>query len=69
MQRHQAKRAKGSHVPSPLSASTRRRLLAGLLSRAEAGDVPAAEALIRLSTERSGSTRGLRCPLANEMPA
>ncbi|HYD68507.1 hypothetical protein [Azospirillum sp.] len=36
---------------TPLAAATRRRLLKGLLVRAEQGDVLAAEALIRLSLE------------------
>ncbi len=35
-------------LPRPLSVATRRRLLAGLLKRAEAGDTAAAESLIRL---------------------
>ena len=43
------KRGVGSHGVPPLSASTRKRLLKALLDKAEAGDVPAAEALIRLS--------------------
>jgi len=40
-----------SHGPSPLSARTRRRLLALLLQRAEAGDNSAAAMLIRLSLQ------------------
>ena len=69
MQHHQAKRGKGSHGPSPLSGETRRKLLVGLLQRAEAGDVPAAEALIRLGIERVAATSGPRCPLAADVPA
>jgi hypothetical protein len=44
--------------PSPLSGSTRQRLLASLLRWANAGDVAAAEALIRigLSAERPAVT-------------
>lgn len=68
MQR-QVKRRAGSHGPSPLSTATRRRLLTSLLQRAEAGDVPAAEALIRLGIERAAATRGPRCALAIEAPA
>jgi hypothetical protein len=68
MQR-QAKRRSGSHGPSPLSTATRRRLLGALLQRAEAGDVPAAEALIRLGMERATATAATRCPLAAEAPA
>lgn len=64
----QAKRRRGSHGASPLSAATRKRLLAGLLARAEAGDVPAAEALIRLGIERAAVSVA-RCPLAQEAPA
>ena len=67
MQQHQAKRPRGSHGPSPLSAATRRRLLTGLLARAEAGDVPAAEALIRLGIERSAAPpAATQCALASE---
>ena len=45
------RRASGSHGVWPLSDTTRRRLLSGLLAKADAGDVPAAESLIRLSFE------------------
>jgi len=45
-------RRPGSHGPSPLSASTQRRLLKALLERADAGDVQAAESLIRLGRDR-----------------
>ena len=38
----------------PLSRATERRLLRGLAERAERGDVPAAEALIRLAREARG---------------
>lgn len=64
MQQRQKRRA-GSHGPSPLSTATRRRLLTSLLQRAEAGDVPAAEALIRLGMERATAS-ATRCPLAAE---
>lgn len=43
------KRQRGQHGPLPLSLATRRRMLARLLAKAEAGDVAAAEALVRLS--------------------
>jgi len=43
-----AKRAPGQHGAAPLSERTRRRLLRQLLDRATAGDVAAAEALVRL---------------------
>ena len=48
---------------SPLSATTRRRLLADLLRRAEAGDAAAAAVLVRLSIEagrapKSGAGEG-----------
>ncbi|WP_198374033.1 hypothetical protein [Neoroseomonas rubea] len=68
MQQGQAKRRRGSHGPSPLSAATRKRLLAGLLARAEAGDNTAAESLVRLSLLRTG-TAAARCPIAVEAPA
>jgi hypothetical protein len=42
---------------SPLSAATRRRLLADLLRRAEAGDAEAAAALVRLSIEARGAPK------------
>ena len=45
------RRRPGQHGPSPLSAAARRRLLADLLHRAEAGDVEAAAQLVRLSIE------------------
>ena len=38
--------------PSPLSARTRRKILAALRDRALAGDVAAGEALVRLSHEK-----------------
>jgi hypothetical protein len=69
VQPHRQKRVRGSHGPSPLSAATRKRLLAGLLHRAETGDVQAAEALIRLGLERAVVAGGARCPLAAEAPA
>ncbi|MBW6397030.1 hypothetical protein KPL78_04180 [Roseomonas sp. HJA6] len=47
----------GRKARGPLSAATRRRLLADLLARAEGGDVAAAEALIRL-----GATAEAACP-------
>jgi hypothetical protein len=43
------KRGIGQHGRHPLSAATRKRVLAGLMERAEGGDVAAAEALVRLS--------------------
>ena len=45
------RRRRGEHGPSPLSAATRRRLLADLLRRAETGDAEAAAQLVRLSLE------------------
>ena len=45
------RRRRGQHGVHPLSARTRRKLLAALLQRAEAGDVQAAKALIELSSE------------------
>ena len=45
------KRGRGEHGVSPLSARTRRRLLASLLELAEDNNVPAMEALARLSFE------------------
>jgi len=69
VQQHRQKRARGSHGASPLSAATRKRLLAGLLHRAETGDVQAAAALIWLSMERAAVASGARCPLAAEAPA
>lgn len=39
----------GPRGPRPLSDATRRKLLAGLMAKADAGDVAAAEALVRLS--------------------
>lgn len=68
MQHGEGKRRRGSHGVSPLSAATRKRLLGDLLRRAEAGDVPAAEALIRLGIERAAAS-ATRCPLAGEAPA
>lgn len=64
----QAKRRNGSHGVSPLSAATRKRLLGALLQRAEGGDVPAAEALIRLSFLRH-EVSATRCLVAGEPPA
>jgi hypothetical protein len=52
------KRPPGSHGPSPLSVATRRRLLAGLMDRANAGDVIAAEALVRLSLAAEQARNG-----------
>ena len=54
------RRRPGQHGPSPLSAATRRRLLADLLHRAEAGDAEAAGQLVRLSleTKRGGAKPG-----------
>jgi len=43
--------------PSPLSGRTRRRLLGSLLRRADAGDVAAAEALVRLGADRDQTRR------------
>jgi hypothetical protein len=43
------KRRPGPHGHSALSRATRRRLLSGLLQKAEAGDVAAATALILVS--------------------
>ena len=43
------KRARGARGASPLSRQTARRLLGRLLVQAEAGDVAAAEALVRLA--------------------
>jgi hypothetical protein len=45
------RRRRGEHGCSPLSAATRRRLLAELLRRAEGGDAKAAAYLVRLSLE------------------
>lgn len=53
------KRGRGDRGPSPLSATTRRRLLAGLLQRAEAGDADAAAALIRLGMLKDRATSPL----------
>ncbi len=50
-----AKRRRGQHSASPLSSATRQRVLTGLLARAEAGDVAAAEALVRPSIERESA--------------
>jgi hypothetical protein len=50
------RRGRGQHGAVPLSVATRRRLLAGLLRRAEAGDSAAAEALVRLSIDAERST-------------
>ncbi len=48
------KRARGQRGVEPLSGATRRRMLAALMRRAEAGDGAAAEALVRLSLTREG---------------
>jgi hypothetical protein len=47
-----ARRRGGQRGAKPLSASTRCKLLADLLARAERGDVAAAESLVRLSLEQ-----------------
>lgn len=44
-------------IRDPLSRTSVRRMLVRLLARAEAGDVAAAEALIRLGLERNGKVR------------
>lgn len=44
-----AKRGAGQQGWHPLSAATRKRVLAGLMQRAEDGDAASAEALVRLS--------------------
>jgi len=53
---------RGQHGVYPLSGCTRTRLLAGLLQRAESGDVAAAEVLIRLGAEAGcvSANRGRR---------
>jgi hypothetical protein len=43
--------------PSPLSARTRRKILASLRDRALAGDVAAGEALVRLGQETREACR------------
>ena len=48
------------HGPQPLSRNTSRRLLAKILDQAEAGDVAAAEALVRLSWQRATLTAPTR---------
>lgn len=63
----QVKRRSGSHGASPLSAATRKRLLAALLTRAEAGDVEASVALVRLSFMR-GEVSASRALVAAEAP-
>jgi hypothetical protein len=50
------RRGRGEHGAWPLSAATRRRLLAALLRRAESGDAAAAETLIRLSMDAERGT-------------
>ena len=65
---HQAKRRSGARGSGPLSAQTRKRLLAALLTQAEAGDVAASEALVRLSFLR-GDTATARRALAEAAPA
>lgn len=50
-------------VPLPLSAATRRRLLADMLERAQRGDNGAAEALVRLSLERQAERLTQRAEL------
>lgn len=52
------KRMPGSRGADPLSVATRRRLLAGMLARADAGDVEAAEALVRLSIAQEAARAG-----------
>lgn len=44
----------------PLSLPTRRRMLAFLVARADQGDVAAAEALVRLSLQRSAAYAAAR---------
>jgi len=48
--------------PSPLSGRTRRKLLASLLRRAEAGDVVAAAELVRLGEARDRARRSDPAP-------
>jgi len=48
--------------PSPLSGRTRRRLLASLLRRADAGDVAAAAELVRLGMDRDRARRANPAP-------
>jgi len=48
--------------PSPLSHRTRRRLLASLLRRADAGDVSAAAELVRLGMDRDRTRRADQAP-------
>ncbi|GGJ04635.1 hypothetical protein GCM10011320_09410 [Neoroseomonas lacus] len=51
----------GQRRPTPLAKSTRRHLLAGLLDRAQIGDVAGAEALIRLGlTADAAAQKGPR---------
>ena len=50
------KRSRGEHGAFPLSVRTRRRLLSALLELADDGNVPAMEALARLSFETEIST-------------
>ena len=54
---------------SPLSASVRRRVLANLLVRAEAGDVAAAEALARLSLQAAAAAARGSCTCARRIAA
>jgi hypothetical protein len=42
-------RPKAPRCPQPLSRASRLRILRGLVERANAGDIPAAEALVRLA--------------------
>lgn len=65
------RRGRGQHGAVPLSAATRKRLLAGLLRRAEGGDSAAAEALIRLSMDAergAGATTGAPSDQASAAP-
>ena len=48
--------------PSPLSGRTRRRLLASLLRRADAGDVAASAELVRLGMDRDRARRANPAP-------
>lgn len=49
---HRVRRARGAQGAHPLSVATRKRLLSGLLVRADAGCVASAEALVRLGMQR-----------------
>lgn len=52
-----AARRPGQHGVHPLSRTTRRRILASITARAEAGDLAAAEVLVRLSLLAEGLQR------------